>query len=53
VNPKLLTCCAGFTFQRNDVARAFYAKHGFVEMAFGISPAPESEPDVEWRWAIS
>jgi GNAT superfamily N-acetyltransferase len=39
-----------FTFQRNDVARAFYAKHGFVSSAFGISPAPESEPDVELRW---
>ena len=39
-----------FAFQRNDVARAFYARHGFVPTAFGISPAPESEPDVELRW---
>jgi hypothetical protein len=30
-------------------ARAFYAKHGFAEVAFGVSPAPESEPDVELR----
>ena len=38
------------TFQRNDKARAFYARHGFSAVAFGISPAPESEPDVEYRW---
>ena len=39
-----------FTFQRNVVARAFYEAHGFVAVAFGISPAPECEPDVEYRW---
>jgi ribosomal protein S18 acetylase RimI-like enzyme len=39
-----------FTFKRNVAARAFYAKHGFAPLAFGISPAPESEPDVELRW---
>ncbi len=39
-----------FTFQRNAAARAFYAKHGFRPLAFGISPPPESEPDVELRW---
>ena len=39
-----------FTFQRNDVARAFYEKQGFVPVAFGISPPPELEPDVEYRW---
>ena len=39
-----------FTFQRNVPARAFYEKHGFVAVAFGISPAPELEPDVEYRW---
>jgi GNAT superfamily N-acetyltransferase len=39
-----------FSFQRNEVARAFYAKHGFVPVAFGVSPAPEAEPDVELRW---
>jgi ribosomal protein S18 acetylase RimI-like enzyme len=38
-----------FTFQRNEAARAFYAKHDFIAVAFGISPAPESEPDVEYR----
>ncbi len=39
-----------FTFQRNAPARAFYEKHGFVAVAFGVSPAPELEPDVEYRW---
>lgn len=39
-----------FTFQRNDAARAFYEAEGFVPVAFGISPAPECEPDVEYRW---
>ena len=39
-----------FTFQRNHPARAFYEHHGFVAIAFGLSPAPEIEPDVEYRW---
>lgn len=39
-----------FTFQRNTAARAFYEKHGFSAVAFGTSPAPELEPDVEYRW---
>lgn len=39
-----------FTFQRNVAARAFYERHGFVAVAFGVSPAPESEPDIEYRW---
>jgi putative acetyltransferase len=39
-----------FTFQRNRAARAFYEKHGFVAAALGVSPAPELEPDVEYRW---
>jgi ribosomal protein S18 acetylase RimI-like enzyme len=39
-----------FTFQRNDKARAFYQKHGFRVVALGVSPAPELEPDVEYRW---
>jgi ribosomal protein S18 acetylase RimI-like enzyme len=41
-----------FTFQRNVAARAFYDKHGFTVVALGISPAPELEPDVEYRWAV-
>jgi len=39
-----------YTFQRNLPARAFYERHGFVAVAFGLSPAPESEPDVLYRW---
>ncbi|HZQ60519.1 MAG TPA: GNAT family N-acetyltransferase [Casimicrobiaceae bacterium] len=39
-----------FTFQRNTPARRFYESHGFVPVAFGMSPAPECEPDVEYRW---
>ncbi len=41
-----------FTFQRNAPARAFYARHGFDVVAFGVSPAPELEPDVEYRWTV-
>ena len=40
-----------FTFQRNVKARAFYEKHGFAAVAFGRSPAPELEPDVEYRFS--
>jgi GNAT superfamily N-acetyltransferase len=39
-----------YTFRRNERARAFYERHGFVPVAVGISPAPECEPDVEYRW---
>ncbi len=39
-----------FTFQRNAKARAFYEKHGFTVVALGVSPAPELERDVEYRW---
>jgi len=39
-----------FTFQRNHPARAFYERHAFVAVAFGVSPPPESVPDVEYRW---
>ena len=38
------------TFQSNAPARAFYARHGFEEVAFGISDPPEQEPDVLLRW---
>ena len=41
-----------FTFQRNQAARAFYEKHGFSADAFGVSPAPEREPDVEYHWGV-
>jgi GNAT superfamily N-acetyltransferase len=34
----------------NTNARAFYEKNGFKAVAFGVSPAPESEPDVKYEW---
>jgi ribosomal protein S18 acetylase RimI-like enzyme len=40
-----------FTHQRNERARAFYERRGFRAVALGVSPAPESEPDVEYLWA--
>ena len=39
-----------FTHQKNRSARAFYEKHGFKVVKYGISPPPESEPDVEYCW---
>ncbi len=39
-----------YTFQRNNAARAFYERHGFLVVALGVSPEPESEPDVEYCW---
>lgn len=38
------------THQKNERARRFYEKHGFVAIRFGVSPPPESEPDVEYHW---
>lgn len=38
------------TFQANHAARAFYARHGFEEVALGVSDPPENEPDVLLRW---
>jgi len=38
------------THVRNGKARAFYEKEGLVAVKFGISPPPESEPDVEYHW---
>jgi GNAT superfamily N-acetyltransferase len=39
-----------FTLQINANGRAFYEKEGFAVVKFGVSPPPESEPDVEYRW---
>ena len=39
-----------YTLQVNTRARAFYEKNGFRAVKFGISPPPESEPDVEYQW---
>jgi GNAT superfamily N-acetyltransferase len=38
------------THQENLAARSFYERHGFVAVRFGVSPAPESVPDVEYHW---
>lgn len=38
------------THQENHRARNFYEKHGFRAVKFGISPPPESAPDVEYHW---
>ena len=39
-----------YTFQSNVNGRAFYEKNGFVAIKFGVSPAPQSEPDVLFEW---
>jgi GNAT superfamily N-acetyltransferase len=39
-----------YTFQKNQAARKFFEKNGFVEIGFGVSPPPEDEPDVELLW---
>ena len=39
-----------YTLQANVNARAFYEKNGFVAEKFGVTPPPESEPDVEYHW---
>ena len=38
------------THQENTRARAFYERRGLVAVKLGISPAPESIPDVEYHW---
>jgi len=39
-----------YTHQANLIARAFYEKNGLVAEKYGVSPPPESEPDVEYHW---
>lgn len=38
------------THQQNSRACQFYEKHGFKAVKYGISPPPESVPDVEYQW---
>jgi ribosomal protein S18 acetylase RimI-like enzyme len=38
------------THVENRAARALYQKHGFVAVRVGVSPPPESAPDVEYHW---
>jgi GNAT superfamily N-acetyltransferase len=47
LSPEGLTLC---THQENHGARQLYEKHGFTAVRFGISPAPENAPDVEYHW---
>jgi ribosomal protein S18 acetylase RimI-like enzyme len=42
-----------YTLQINIHARTFYEKNGFTAEKFGVSPPPESEPDVEYHWRKS
>jgi len=39
-----------YTLQINTNGRAFYEKNGFYAVKLGVSPPPESEPDVEYHW---
>jgi len=41
-----------YTLQANVNACRFYEKHGFSAERFGLSPPPESEPDVEYHWRV-
>lgn len=41
------------THQENHAARALYEKQSFVAVRFGLSPPPESAPDVEYHWRPS
>ena len=40
-----------FAHRENTGARRFYEKHEFVVFRLGLSPPPESLPDVEYRWS--
>lgn len=39
-----------YTLQVNANGRAFYERNGFRAVKLGVSPPPESEPDVEYHW---
>lgn len=38
------------THQQNHRGRTLYERCGFVAVRFGVSPPPESIPDVEYQW---
>ena len=38
------------THQANHAARSLYEQQGFKAVRFGVSPPPESAPDVEYHW---
>jgi GNAT superfamily N-acetyltransferase len=53
-----LLCAPGrlrcYAFQRNAAARAFYARHGFAEIAFGAAEThEEGEADVLLEWTAA
>jgi len=39
-----------YTHQENHAAWALYEEHGFQAVEFGMSPPPESAPDVRYVW---
>lgn len=39
-----------YTHVSNSRARSFYENREFRAVAFGVSPPPESEPDVRYAW---
>ncbi len=41
------------THQENHAARQLYEKHGFRAVKFGLSPPPESAPDIEYHWRLA
>ena len=38
------------TFARNTAARAFWERHGFRVVGYGVSAPPENEPDIVYEW---
>ncbi len=47
MHPEGLVLC---THEQNKRARSFYQSRGFVAVRYGLSPPPESMPDVEYHW---
>lgn len=39
------------THEQNSKARNFYEQRGFKPVRYGLSPPPESMPDIEYRWS--
>ena len=42
-----------YTHLENRQARSFYESRDFEAIEFGVSPPPESMPDVKYRWTPS
>ena len=41
------------SFLMGDLLRRYFERRGFEVFEYGVSPPPESEPDVEYRWRPS